>query len=398
MQELTKKITQISTSISLLQEFIAAPSVTPCDAGLILTIAQYLEELGFETSWFEENGVRNLIAKQVFSEGPSFAFSGHVDVVPAEQEHWHSDPFKATVVNDVIYGRGVSDMKGGIAAMLSATRVLLASRQKLKGTFYWLLTSDEEGEAEFGTKRIVERLSQDGVTIDACLVGEPTSHNRVGDVIRNGRRGSISGAIKIEGKAGHVAYPEQTVNAAHIAGKVVAILCSLQWQKDQPDVKTTLQVTGVNTTTDVDNIVPEACQVNFNIRYSHGYCNQEIIGIIENHLARFKDNLSLDWSRACNPYYTSADMENSFLNLVENAIVRCTARYPIVNTAGGTSDGRFFANGHTQTIECGVKNDTIHQANECLPISDLLEIEQIYLTVLSDFFGAKQHLNLPAGE
>ncbi|MEJ6475016.1 succinyl-diaminopimelate desuccinylase [Pseudoalteromonas piscicida] len=386
MQERNNQISLQSTATRILQELVEAPSVTPCDSGLIITMARYLEELGFETTWFEVNGVRNLIAKQCFSEGPSFAFSGHVDVVPAEKAHWHTDPFKATVVDEVIYGRGVSDMKGGIAAMLSATRVLLSSAEKLKGTFYWLLTSDEEGEAEYGTKQIVERLGEAGVTIDACLVGEPTSHTRVGDVIRNGRRGSISGAIKIAGKAGHVAYPEQTVNAAHIAGKVVAILCDLAWSKDQPDVKTTLQVTGVTTTTDVDNIVPEACQVNFNVRYSHGYCNQEIIAMIERSLTSFKDNLSVDWSRACNPYYTSADTEHAFLNLVEDAIVQCTARYPIVNTAGGTSDGRFFANGHTQIIECGVKNDTIHQANECLPINDLIKIEQIYLTILHSFF------------
>ncbi|MBE0457044.1 succinyl-diaminopimelate desuccinylase [Pseudoalteromonas prydzensis] len=393
MQKYNLKMNHISSAVSLVKELVAAPSVTPCDAGLIAKMSDYLSELGFEVTCFECKGVKNMIAKRYFSEGPALAFSGHVDVVPVTQDRWHTDPFQACIIDDVIYGRGVTDMKGGIAAMLSATRRLISSTDKLQGTFYWLLTSDEEGEAEFGTKKIAQRLMDAGIKLDACLIGEPTSSERVGDVIRNGRRGSISGTITIKGKAGHVAYPEQTSNAAHLAGQVIAVLSKCVWRKDQNNTKTTLQVTAVRTSSDVDNIVPAGCDINFNIRYSHAYTNAEIIHIIESELVKFSTNLTLNWSRACTPYYTNLNIDNCFIRVVEQAIVRCTGRAPLVNTAGGTSDGRFFANGYTQVIECGVRNSTIHQANENLAVSELLEIEQIYFAILDDFFtyGCKKN-------
>ena len=255
--------------------------------------------------------------------------------------------------------------------------------------FYWLLTSDEEGEAEFGSTRLIaERLEQDGVILDACLIGEPTSHNRVGDTIRNGRRGSISGSIQITGKAGHVAYPEQTINAAHVAGQLISQLLALVWDKDQSNTKTSIQVTGVNTSTDLDNIVPDACVVNFNVRYSHLYSSQEVIDKVKDVLCVNDCWISLTWSRACEPYYTAEYGNKRFLNLVEESIFEYTGRFPLINTAGGTSDGRFFAKGCTQIVECGVRNDSIHQTNERLPVDDLVKIEEIYKKILQDFFIA----------
>lgn len=375
--------------INFLKELVNCRSITPFDAGLMNKLAKELESLGFGIDLFERNNVKNLIAKRHFDDGPILAFSGHVDVVPALPETWNTDPFEASIHNGVIYGRGTTDMKGGIAAMMSATRTLINSIDKLNGTFYWLLTSDEEGEAEFGSKLIAERLEKEGVVIDACLVGEPTSNQRVGDTIRNGRRGSISGSIHILGKAGHVAYPEQTDNAAHAAGQIISRLSSVVWDNDQSNTKTSLQVTGIKTSTDLDNIVPGSCMVNFNIRYSHLYSGQKVIDRVKEVLGSFDGSLDVTWSRPCEPYYTSEGCNIRFLSLVEESIFESTGLFPLINTAGGTSDGRFFAKGSTQVVECGVRNNSIHQSNEHLPIEDLIKIEEIYLKILNKFFGAK---------
>ncbi|WP_440053703.1 succinyl-diaminopimelate desuccinylase [Pseudoalteromonas sp. T1lg65] len=376
-----------SYSVEILRHLIQAPSVTPCDAGTIQFMSEKLGDLGFDTEVFERHGVKNLIASMHFGEGPILAFSGHVDVVPATSQGWISDPFGAQIIDGVIYGRGAADMKGGVAAMLSATRVLLSQPKKLAGTFYWLLTSDEEGEAEFGSKLIAEKLAQRGVILDACLVGEPTSHQVVGDTVKNGRRGAISGRIAIRGKAGHVAYPEQTINAAHIAGNVVNELASLPWWKDEAGSQTTLQVTGLTVPNIVDNLVPASCEVTFNIRYSHAYKSGEVKDYIQAALSNLNINFDIEWERPCESFYTGAKAERCFLNLVEQAIYEQTGQYPSLSTAGGTSDGRFFANELTQVIECGVKNDSIHQVNEHVSVADLIKIERIYLSVLKRFFN-----------
>ncbi|MFZ8201766.1 succinyl-diaminopimelate desuccinylase [Alteromonas portus] len=377
--------------ISYLKELVNHQSITPCDAGLIEMLAADLNSLGFEVDTFERNQVKNLIAKRHFGVGPTLAFSGHVDVVPARLEAWHTNPFEASIQGGIIYGRGTTDMKGGIAAMMSATRALISSRDDLSGTFYWLLTSDEEGEAECGSKLIAERLKNDGIVLDACLIGEPTSNHRVGDTIRNGRRGSISGSIQFTGKAGHVAYPEQTINSAHVAGQLIPRLLTITWEKEP--INTNLQITGINTSTNLDNIVPDLCVVNFNIRYSHLYSSQEVIDKVKGVLSVDEKAFNLTWSRACEPYSTPKRSDNCFLNLMEESIFENIDRFPLINTIGGTSDGRFFANGHTQVVECGVRNNSIHQANEHVSIDDLIKIEQIYSSVLSKFFGKNDSSN-----
>ncbi|WMO14418.1 succinyl-diaminopimelate desuccinylase [Pseudoalteromonas piscicida] len=378
----------LSTSYAteILTRLIQAPSVTPCDAGTIAFMSEQLAALGFTIERFEVQGVKNLIASYRFSQGPTFAFSGHVDVVPANNKGWIVPPFSAQIIDGVMYGRGAADMKGGVAAMLAATKTLLQHPEKLRGSFYWLLTSDEEGEAEFGSKFIAERLAENGIELDACLVGEPTSHQVVGDTVKNGRRGAISGRIQVKGRAGHVAYPEQTINAAHIAGQLVSQLALLPWWKDEAGSQTTLQVTGITVPNIVDNLVPAECEITFNIRYSHAYKSQEVVHYIQESLAKSGAMLAISWERPCESFYTGAKQENCFLTLVEQAIQETTGQYPSLSTAGGTSDGRFFATGKTQVIECGVKNDSIHQVNEHLSLSDLHAIERIYLSVLNRFF------------
>ncbi|MCF2857848.1 succinyl-diaminopimelate desuccinylase [Pseudoalteromonas sp. SMS1] len=384
----TPKTVDPSTA-DILQYLIQARSITPNDAGTLCFLAAQLIELDFVVEQLDCNGVKNLIARREFGDGPTLAYSGHVDVVPAQPAGWVVDPFSGQIIDGVIYGRGAADMKGSIAAMLTATRQLCAKDKPGVGTFYWLITSDEEGEAEYGSLEIARYLRQRGVKLDACLVGEPTSNKLVGDTIKNGRRGAISGRITISGKAGHVAYPEKAINAAHIAGELVTQLARLQWQKDVPGSQTTLQITGISVPNIVDNLVPASCEITFNIRYSHAYKSHEICAEVASLTNQSKYSAQLQWERPCESFYTGSKTKRCFLSLVEHAISKQRGHFPSLSTAGGTSDGRFFASADTQVIECGVKNDSIHQVNEHVSLADLEIIEGIYTTILRDFFGVQ---------
>ena len=369
-----------------LQTLIKFKSVTPQQAGAIDWLNTQLRALGFDCEQFTFNNVTNLIAKISFGDGPNYAFSGHIDVVPASGGPWRVEPFSGEIIDGAIYGRGSADMKGGVAAMLSASRALVSHTANKQGTFYWLITSDEEGEAEYGSLLIAERLAQQGVQLAGCIVGEPTSHLQVGDTIKNGRRGALSAQLTIKGKAGHVAYPENTLNAAHLSADVVKRLTTINWLRDEPGSKTSVQVTGINIANVVDNMVPAWCEMTFNIRYSHGYKSADIKDEIQFSLADLLHHVDIQWQRPCESYYTSHQAHNCLLATVEQAVFDVTGSYPLLSTSGGTSDGRFFANHDTQVIECGVRNHTIHQVNEYVPISDLLKIEQIYTQLLERLF------------
>lgn len=372
--------------VTCLQQLIQFKSVTPQQAGAIDWLAHQLKELGFECEQFSFNNVTNLIAKISFGNGPVYAFSGHIDVVPAAAEQWCVPPFSGQIKDNAVYGRGAADMKGGVAAMLSATRKLITDLSQKKGSFYWLITSDEEGEAEYGSLLIAERLAQQGVELDGCIVGEPTSHLYVGDTIKNGRRGALSARLQIKGKAGHVAYPDNTINAAHLSADIVKRLINIDWQHDEMGSTTSLQITGINIANVVDNMVPAQCEMTFNIRYSHGYKSADIKNEIRFALEDLAQYLNIEWERPCESFYTAHQGSHCLLAQVEQAIFNVTGSYPLLSTSGGTSDGRFFANSHTQVIECGVRNNTIHQVNEHVPIGDLIKIEQIYTQLLSNLF------------
>ncbi|MCQ8877834.1 succinyl-diaminopimelate desuccinylase [Pseudoalteromonas shioyasakiensis] len=373
--------------VAYLQQLIGFKSITPNQAGAIDWLEYQLNSLGFDCEQFTFNGVTNLIAKVSFGEGPIYAFSGHIDVVPACAEHWLVEPFSGAIVNNAVYGRGAADMKGGVAAMLCATQKLMVDVAHKQGTFYWLITSDEEGEAEYGSLLIAERLAQQGIQLDGCIVGEPTSHVQVGDTIKNGRRGALSARLSIAGKAGHVAYPDNTVNAAHLSADVVKRLTNIDWQQDEASSNTSLQVTGINIANVVDNMVPAHCEMTFNVRYSHGYKSADIKNEIQFALGDLANNLNIEWERPCESFYTAHQGSHCLLAQVEQAVLNVTGNYPLLSTSGGTSDGRFFANSHTQVIECGVRNNTIHQVNEHVPIADLIKIEQIYTKILSNLFN-----------
>ncbi|WP_462158786.1 succinyl-diaminopimelate desuccinylase [Pseudoalteromonas sp. GB56] len=383
---ITDTVSELANEVRYLQQLIRFASVTPDEAGAIGWLSAQLEHRGFSCHRFTVEGVTNLIAQIEFGAGPKVAFCGHIDVVPAVASRWLCDPFTGDIINGEIVGRGAADMKGGVAAMLEATDRLLLERPS-KGTFYWLITSDEEGEAEHGSALIADYLAQQGVVLDACLVGEPTSEQRVGDTIKNGRRGALSAKLKVTGKAGHVAYPDHTINAAHLGAQIAIALQEIAWCKDIEGSRTSLQVTGLQVPNSLDNLVPAQCQINFNVRYSHGYRSHDIQSQIFAALSRWQEHINISWERPCEPYYTAGNNHFDFITLVESAIFHCTHSYPKLSTSGGTSDGRFFANAHTQVIECGVRNHTIHQDNERVPVSDLIKITDIYTATLQKVFA-----------
>ena len=375
--------------IDFVQTLVRAKSITPDDAGTLSWLSEQLSLLGFDIDIFDVNGVKNLVAAKQFGPGPSLGFIGHVDVVPANSDGWKVCPFSGEIFEGCIYGRGVADMKGGIAAMLSATKKMLNQTSPQIGSLYWLITSDEEGEAEYGSKEIAAYLAKNDIVLDACLVGEPTADKIAGDTIKNGRRGALSGRIHIKGKAGHVAYPENSVNAAHISGNIINSLTNIVWELDEYGSKTGLQITGLQVNNSVDNIIPDNCEITFNIRYSHNYDSKAIIKLVEQALVENQAYIQCEWERPCESYYTGHKQNNCFLGLVERAIYDTCGQYPKLTTAGGTSDGRFFSNSHTQVIECGVANATIHQVNERIAIPDLIQVKQIYYAILKNYFNSK---------
>ena len=372
-------------SIYFAEVLMARASITPQDAGCQSYLIYKLEKLGFFCEKYTINGVSNLIAR--WGQGPNhFAFSGHTDVVPpGPLDKWKSPPFSPVISKNKLYGRGAADMKTGIAAMLAATERTIASLDKEKVSFWWLITSDEEGEAEWGSKWIAEYLASKNVQLDMCLVGEPSASASTGDTIKIGRRGSLSGTIHIAGKQGHVAYPKTAVNAIHKASNVINALTQYPFDKGSDDFPgTTLQITHMDTGSFTDNIVPSAVRIEFNVRYSWQFNQNSLAVLLRSIINSIDTEAEVSFSRPCEAYLSKpkSNAEHCLIACVEKAIKSATGRYPVISTSGGTSDGRFFASEHTQVVEVGVPNTTIHQINEHIHVSDLLTLEDIYTDIL----------------
>lgn len=372
-------------SIYFAEVLMARASITPQDAGCQSYLIYKLEKLGFFCEKYTINGVSNLIAR--WGQGPNhFAFSGHTDVVPpGPLDKWKSPPFSPVISKNKLYGRGAADMKTGIAAMLAATERTIASLDKEKVSFWWLITSDEEGEAEWGSKWIAEYLASKNVQLDMCLVGEPSASASTGDTIKIGRRGSLSGTIHIAGKQGHVAYPKTAVNAIHKASNVINALTQYPFDKGSDDFPgTTLQITHMDTGSFTDNIVPSAVRIEFNVRYSWQFNQNSLSVLLRSIINNIDTEAEVSFSRPCEAYLSkpNSNAEHCLIACVEKAIKGATGRYPVISTSGGTSDGRFFASEHTQVVEVGVPNTTIHQINEHIHVSDLLTLEDIYTDIL----------------
>ena len=378
-------------SIYFAEVLMARASITPQDAGCQSYLIYKLEKLGFVCEKHSINGVSNLVAR--WGQGPvQFAFSGHTDVVPpGPLDKWKSPPFSPVISKNKLYGRGAADMKTGIAAMLAATERTIASLDKEKVSFWWLITSDEEGEAEWGSKWIAEYLASKNVQLDMCLVGEPSASASTGDTIKIGRRGSLSGTIHIAGKQGHVAYPKAAVNAIHKASNVINALTKYPFDKGSDDFPgTTLQITHMDTGSFTDNIVPSAVRVEFNVRYSWQFDQNGLATLLRSIIKSVDTEAEVSFSRPCEAYLSkpNSNAEHCLIACVEKAIKGATGRYPVISTSGGTSDGRFFASEHTQVVEVGVPNTTIHQINEHIHVSDLLTLEDIYTDILK-FVGGR---------
>ena len=372
-------------SIYFAEVLMARASITPQDAGCQSYLIYKLEKLGFFCEKYTINGVSNLIAR--WGQGPNhFAFSGHTDVVPpGALDKWKSPPFSPVISKNKLYGRGAADMKTGIAAMLAATERTIASLDKEKVSFWWLITSDEEGEAEWGSKWIAEYLASKNVQLDMCLVGEPSASASTGDTIKIGRRGSLSGTIHIAGKQGHVAYPKTAVNAIHKASNVINALTQYPFDEGSDDFPgTSLQITHMDTGSFTDNIVPSAVRIEFNVRYSWQFNQNSLSVLLRSIINSIDTEAEVSFSRPCEAYLSKpkSNAEHCLIACVEKAIKGATGRYPIISTSGGTSDGRFFASEHTQVVEVGVPNTTIHQINEHIHVSDLLTLEDIYTDIL----------------
>ncbi|GGW86208.1 succinyl-diaminopimelate desuccinylase [Alteromonas halophila] len=364
------------------------PSVTPDDGGCQMFIAEQLAHFGFSCEHYQINNVSNLVAR--WGQGSRhIAFSGHTDVVPpGPLEHWQFEPFVATISESRLYGRGAADMKTGIAAMLSATARTVASVSPENVSFWWLITSDEEGEAEDGSKWIKQYLDEQGVTLDMCLVGEPSASQYTGDTIKVGRRGSLSASVKITGKQGHVAYPQHCNNAIHKAAAIIQALLAYPWDEGSADFPgTTLQVTHVDSGTFTDNLAPGSGRIEFNVRYSSEYNQASLTRLLTELIKAVDPTAAITWSRPCEAFLSQPRTGKCLIRAAESAIVKATGRYPLISTSGGTSDGRFFASEQTQVVELGVPNTSIHQVNENIHLSDLLTLEDVYTDMLMALFS-----------
>ncbi|MCK8108977.1 succinyl-diaminopimelate desuccinylase [Pseudoalteromonas sp. 2CM41L] len=375
------KCLMLESALKYAEQLVSYESVTPNEAGCSTWLSSILNEMGADVDVFGSNGVTNIAACFNMGEGPNIAFCGHIDVVPAlNMDKWFFPPFKLTSSNGQIYGRGIADMKGGIACALAALRSILDENHHLGGKFWFLITSDEEGEAEFGSKAIVEKLAKRNVTLDYCIIGEPTASYCSGDVFKVGRRGSLSFDLKITGKSGHVAYPQYGVNSIHLAHEVISNLKCLPWYKDNADCSdTSMQFTHIDSGKWSDNVIPNSISISFNIRYSDEYTKEELIKLVKEKIDEVTSEYDLRTYRHCESYLSKSidDSQKCLLKTVEKTINKRGFK-PNKSISGGTSDGRFFKHISSQVIELGLPNNTIHQENECVKISDMKDLSLIY--------------------
>jgi succinyl-diaminopimelate desuccinylase len=367
-------------TLELACALIRRPSVTPDDQGCQSLLAARLENAGFRSEPLRFADVDNLWARRG-TAAPLFVFAGHTDVVPpGTLEAWHSDPFRPLSRDGYLYGRGATDMKGSIAAMLTACERFVAANPEHRGSIAFLLTSDEEGPAVNGTVKVIEHLDREGTRIDWCVVGEPSSQQQVGDMIKIGRRGSLNGILKIHGTQGHVAYPELASNPVHNAAPALAELAASEWDAGNEHFPpTTFQISNVRAGTGAENVIPGHLEVCFNLRFSTQSTPDSLRARIEQLLARHDLNYEITWKVSGYPFLTQP---GELVQAVCTAIREVTGLDTRLSTGGGTSDGRFIAPTGAQVVELGPSNATIHQANERVKIDDLEKLSLIYEKIL----------------
>jgi len=374
-----------SATLELASALIARPSVTPEDAGCQQLLIERLEAIGFtcETMVFGE--VTNLWARRG-SDAPLFAFAGHTDVVPSGPvERWQSDPFTPEIRDGMLYGRGAADMKSSIAAMVTACERFVATHSRHRGSIALLITSDEEGVAVDGTVRVVETLEARGEKIDWALIGEPSSSARVGDVIKNGRRGSIGARLVIHGVQGHVAYPHKVDNPIHRAMPALHDLARHEWDGGNSHFPpTSLQISNINAGTGAHNVVPGHAEVLFNLRYSTEIDDQHIIATTRAILDKHELDYDIEWKVSGYPFLTPA---GELVEAARHAIRQCAGIDTELATTGGTSDGRFIAPTGAQVLELGPVNESIHKIDEHVDVEQLDTLSKIYEAILEELLG-----------
>jgi succinyl-diaminopimelate desuccinylase len=366
-------------TLTLARELIRRPSVSPADAGCQRLIGELLAEAGFATEHMRFGEVDNLWARRGRA-APALVFAGHTDVVPAgPREQWRTDPFAAEVYGDELVGRGAADMKGSLAAMINACRSFAARHPDVAGSLGVLITSDEEGAADDGTLKVMETLAARGETFDYCVVGEPSSGARLGDTIRIGRRGSLSGIMTIRGVQGHVAYPLQGDNPIHALAKFVAAITREPFDTGNEHFPpTTFQMVNVHSDAGAPNVVPAELKCRFNLRYSNVWTHETLSARVEALLEDLDIDYEIRWRVAGKPFLTKP---GRLTGAVRAAVLEATGLEPELSTSGGTSDGRFIAPYGIDVVELGPVNATIHKVNEVVSIADLLSLERIYFRI-----------------
>jgi succinyl-diaminopimelate desuccinylase len=363
---------------NILEKLVSYKSITPSDDGCQEYMIDFFEQLGFVCQRFDNQPVANFFA-QWGTSAPLLVFAGHTDVVPPG-DIWHTDPFVLTENKGMAYGRGVADMKGSLAAMMEMAARFVAEHSHFTGSLGFLITSGEEGNDYLhGTPFVMSELQKQGIAIDYCVVGEPSSTDVVGDVIKVGRRGSLNGKLILHGKQGHVAYPHLAQNPIHLISPALDELSSTTWDEgDDYFPPTSFQVTHIQAGGQANNVIPGELTLHFNFRFSPKQTSDGLQAKIKSCFECHHLNPSIEWRLSGEPFLTS---QGKLLESCVDAVSSLTARQPILSTSGGTSDGRFIAPYGVEVVELGPVNATIHQVNECVALADLEKLADIYYAI-----------------
>ena len=374
-----------SETLELSLQLLRQPSVTPVDHTCQDIMAKRLEKIGFNIENMRFDDVDNLWARKG-TEAPVFCFAGHTDVVPTGSlDAWNSDPFAPEIRDGKLYGRGSADMKTALAAMVVASERFVKKHPNHKGSIAFLITSDEEGPSINGTVKVIETLEARNEKMDWCLVGEPSSTNKLGDIVKNGRRGSLNANLTVKGKQGHVAYPHLAVNPIHSFSKALAELCETVWDNgNEYFPATTFQVSNINSGTGATNVVPGTLNTLFNFRYSTEVTAEELKARTLEILNRHNVEYEISWTLSGLPFLTPV---GELVNAAKSAILNVTGVEPELPPSAGTSDGRFIAPTGAQVLELGVLNATIHQINEHVKVDDLEPLAEIYEQILENLLA-----------
>lgn len=370
--------------IELAQQLIRRPSLSPDDAGCQTLLIARLEAIGFTIEQMHVGDTLNVWATR--GHGETLAFAGHTDVVPpGDANRWINPPFEPTIRDGMLFGRGAADMKGSLAAMVVAAERFVAAHPQHKGRLAFLITSDEEASAVNGTVKVVERLMARNERLDYCLVGEPSSTEIVGDVVKNGRRGSMTANLTLHGVQGHVAYPHLADNPVHRAMPALNELVATEWdQGNEFFPPTSMQIANVHAGTGSNNVIPGECVVQFNFRFSTELTDQMIKDRVQALLDRHQLRYTLEWTVSGQPFLTS---RGKLVDAVTNAVAHYNEIKPQLLTTGGTSDGRFIARMGAQVVELGPVNATIHKINECVKASDLQLLSRMYQRIMEQLIA-----------